>query len=135
MMRFFLPQQETFRKDIIKKGPPTLRIVFETKKQEESLPKRFKIYDTNGNDCKLYFETDGIFIKYKTKENEKKKGTSNITNERIFYNEINNFKFVPTEGFEKCYTNLVLHTKFGKRVLYFIPREYTKIISDIFLYE
>lgn len=133
MFRIFYPPEETFRKDIIDKGPPSIRIIYETGKQKDELPQKpFKIYDTNGNNCKLYFETGGIFIKYKenNKENDKK-----VQDERIFYSEIYKFKFTPTHGFEKYYSNLTLQTKFGKRILYYIPTEYTKLISNILTFQ
>ena len=131
MLRILKPHEETFRKDIIEKGPPSIRIVYETGKQKDTLPKKpFKIYDTNGNNCKLSFETEGIFIQYIANENGQQ-----IQNERIFYPEIYKFKFTPTLGFEKFYSNLTLQTKFGKRILYFIPKEYTSLISDIIEYQ
>ena len=128
MLRVLEPQEELFKDEIIEKGPPVLRYRFEKPKQESRLPKSsFKTYDSDGNPCRLCFETDGIFIHYKEKDYEINKPND----ERIFYKEIRSVKSVPTKNFSRYYNNLFLKTKFGIKIFYFIPIEYATIIRKI----
>ncbi|OHT09515.1 hypothetical protein TRFO_21561 [Tritrichomonas foetus] len=131
MFEFFKPKEEIFDKSIIAQGPPTIRFNYEARKQETVLPRNpFKVYDLQGTLCKLYFETDGIFIKYKLPEGPQKYNPEN-QDERIFYSEIRNFKLIPVQGYERFYMNLVMNTKFGKRILYYLPKEYMNLITKI----
>lgn len=119
---------------VVAKGPPTIRVNVEQRKQEDELPRNpLQVYDTDGTYCKLYFETEGLFIKYKSKNNASntKSGKTNKENERIFYHEIRNYNLIPTEGHERFYMNLILHTSLGKRVYYYLPLEYRNIIKQI----
>lgn len=121
-------QKEMIKDEIVNKGPPKLRIFFGKPQQKSQLPmKAFKTYDKDGNFCRLAFESDGIFIYYKEKDYE----TNKPTNERIFYNEILSVKSFPTKNFSKFYNNLIMKTKFGYKVFYFIPVEYETIIRKV----
>ena len=61
MLHTLEPNDEVFKDEIIEKGPPKIKYVFGKPKQKDHLPKKpFKTYDSNGYNCKLYFETDGI---------------------------------------------------------------------------
>jgi hypothetical protein len=81
--------------------------------------KPLKVYDTQGSEVKLSFETSGFFTRSKT----------GLT-ERIFYDEIRAAKLLPILSNEE-YMQVVIDTAFGVRMYYFVPRAYTKVLSTI----
>lgn len=90
-------------------------------KQAESLPvKHFELYDIDGNDVELGFETESIFIH-----------PENKSVERIFYEEINQISFIPIKKFRDSFVVFVVDSKFGFRTFIFLEKKYMEIITKI----
>ena len=105
---------------IISKGP-ILGLFENDRKQSESLPRTpLKVYDQNGFKTNLQFETDAVF-------SNPEKGSP----DRIFYNEIKKFIFVPINKYGKEYDSLLLDTKLGNRAYFYIPHRYKDLITKI----
>lgn len=107
-------------KTIIKeKGSPVP--LYSNEKQAESLPRSpLPVYDIDGHDTELSFETDAIF-------SHPQDGTP----DRVFYNEVRRISFVPIDGFNNSFVILALDTKVGYRAYLFVQKKYTSIIKRV----
>ena len=105
---------------ITEKGP-LIPMFNDNHKQCESLPRSaLQVYDINGNETDLQFETNAIFSNSK-----------NGSPDRVFYNEISTVYFIPIKGFHDSFDILALKTKVGPRAFLFVQRKYESIIKRV----
>ena len=91
------------------------------KGQTTVLPKTpFIVYNTEGIRSKLTFESDAIWME-----------SDDNKQERIFFSDIRGNVIQEMPKYEKSYVALCLSTTYGKRWYYFIPAQYTQLLSGI----
>ena len=99
--------------------PPV--IFFYDEKEADSLPPDYlKVYNIDGKETDLGFETESIFIHPEGEEVD-----------RIYYKEIHEIAFIPIEGYNDHFAIFAFESDFGFRALLFIQRVFKPIITNI----
>jgi hypothetical protein len=105
---------------IIAKGPPP-KSERPFHAQMSSFPKSpFPVYNTDGVLSDLTFESDAVWMQ-----------STDGKQERIFYSDIRSNIIQEIPKYEKDYVALCLVTRFGKRWFYFIPGQYSQLLSKV----
>lgn len=106
---------------VISKGPPDGALEG-SNHQLQTLPlEPLNIRDHNGDEAKLYFNSDDVFIE------------SPQNQDRIFYEEITSFGIQLIPGYEQQYLAIAFHVKGKKIWTYFVPKQFRSAIEAILL--
>jgi hypothetical protein len=106
--------------EVIDRGPPP-GCLEGMKTASHVLPKTpFVVYNTAGDIARLSVESDAFWIEADSGENE-----------RVFFTDLKDLAFLDLKGYPDRYAVMILKLQSSQRVLYFIPKQYMRLIEGI----